>query len=53
MHTTLHIAPEHTTLTLPDGSRYKVDLDSATLLNHNQPSGYESERTKMTVEKAT
>ena len=32
MNTTLHIAPEHTTLTLPDGSRHTLAIGSATLL---------------------
>jgi hypothetical protein len=52
MNTTLHIAPEHTTLTLPDGSRHTLAIGSATLLRHNPPSEYEWERAIMTVEDA-
>ena len=43
MNTTLHIAPEHTTLTLPDGSRHTLAIGSATLLRHNPPSEYDLE----------
>ena len=52
MNTILHIAPEHTTLTLPDGSRHTLAIGSATLLRHNPPSEYEWERAIMMVEDA-
>ena len=52
MNTTLHTAPEHPTLTLPDGSRHTLAIGSATLLRHNPPSEYEWERAIMMVEDA-
>ena len=41
MNTILHIAPEHTTLTLPDARRPTLARGSAALLRHNPPSQYE------------